>query len=118
MRDAAALPWTTVRAAWATFMHEVEEGRLSWSDSTQWALNRLSSSQVALASSSQQPAQQRKVCRYFNENKCSHEADRGQYRHICSFCFCSNKFNAHPEAKCMFKSRQGSKQADPRPAMA
>ena len=48
MRDAVSLPWPTVRAAWASSMHQVEEGHLSWTDSTQWAINRLSASQVLL----------------------------------------------------------------------
>ena len=45
MRDAVSLPLPTVRAAWASSMHQVEEGHLSWTDSTQWAINRLSASQ-------------------------------------------------------------------------
>ena len=49
MRDAVSLPWPAVRAAWASSMHQVEEGYLSWADATQWAINRLSTSQIALA---------------------------------------------------------------------
>ena len=41
MKDATSLPWQAVRSAWATSMHEVEEGQLTWGDATQWALNRL-----------------------------------------------------------------------------
>ena len=44
MKDATSLPWQDVRSAWATSMHEVEEGRLTWGDATQWALNCLSAS--------------------------------------------------------------------------
>ena len=32
-------------------MHDIEEGRLTWADSTQWAINRLSASQIAMANS-------------------------------------------------------------------
>ena len=48
MKDAVSLPFTAVKNAWACSMHELEEGNLSWADSTQWALNRLSASQVSL----------------------------------------------------------------------
>ena len=47
-KDAASLPWSTVRSAWAISMHEIEQGTLSWYDSTQWSINRLSSSQISL----------------------------------------------------------------------
>ena len=36
-RDATSLPWAMVRSPWATSMHEVEQGSLSWADTTQWA---------------------------------------------------------------------------------
>ena len=35
MKDATSLPWTAVRNAWATSMHDLEEGHLGWHDSTQ-----------------------------------------------------------------------------------
>ena len=41
LKDATSLPWQAVRSAWATSMHELEEGSLTWADATQWALNRL-----------------------------------------------------------------------------
>ena len=34
-KDAASLPWPTVRDAWAASMHSVEEGRLGWEDTNQ-----------------------------------------------------------------------------------
>ena len=49
MRDATSLPWPAVRGAWATSMHDLEEGHLGWQDTTQWSLNRLSSSQISMA---------------------------------------------------------------------
>ena len=51
MKDATSLPWTAVRNAWATSMHDLEEGHLGWNDSTQWAINRLSASQISMANS-------------------------------------------------------------------
>ena len=45
------MPWPAVRSAWAVSMTEVEEGRLTWDDTTQWALNRVSSSQIAVLNS-------------------------------------------------------------------
>ena len=49
LRDATSLPWQAVRDAWSHLMHDIEEGRLTWADSTQWAINRLSASQIAMA---------------------------------------------------------------------
>ena len=48
IRDATSLPWQAVHNAYAASMHEVEDGNLTWGDSTQWALNRLSASQIAI----------------------------------------------------------------------
>ena len=48
MRDAATLPWATVRNVYAVSMHEIEEGTLTWSNATQWSINRLSASQIAM----------------------------------------------------------------------
>ena len=42
MRDTTSLPWPAVRGAWATSMHDLEEGRLTWQDATQWSLSHLS----------------------------------------------------------------------------
>ena len=46
-------------------MHELEEGNLAWGDSTQWAFNRLSASQVSMINS--QSVSQKNLCKYFNE---------------------------------------------------
>ena len=40
LKDAVALPWPVVRLAWAVSMTDIEEGRLNWTDSMQWSLNR------------------------------------------------------------------------------
>ena len=111
MRDATSLPWPAVRAAWASSMHEFEDGILTWANSTQWAINRLSASQIALAqpqtstisSSSKQP------CRYYNDAACSHEGHHGPYAHICAFCYKQGKQFAHPEHKCNAKQRHSNK---------
>ena len=47
-RDATTLPWQAVKSAWATSMHEIEEGSLQWFNTTQWSLNRISTSQLAM----------------------------------------------------------------------
>ena len=49
LKDATSLPWPAVRAAYGTSRHEVELGNLSWGDQMQWAINRLSASQIAIA---------------------------------------------------------------------
>ena len=35
IRDAVAIPWAAVRAAWGIAMTQLEEGRLQWADQTQ-----------------------------------------------------------------------------------
>ena len=88
MRDASSLPWPAVREAYASSMHEVEEGRLAWSDSTQWALNRLSASQVALPNSRTLSQQNKeRTCKFYNEGVCSHEGHHGIYKHNCAHCW-------------------------------
>ena len=112
MRDATSLPWNAVRTAWASSMHEVEEGNLSWADSTQWAINRLSSSQIALAhtqTSAQQPAN-RRPCKFYNEGSCTHEGHHGNYQHFCNHCMKQGKNLQHPESKCNGKHRLASRQ--------
>ena len=111
LRDATSLPWQAVRGAWANFMHELEQGNLQWGDATQCALNRLSTSQIAMANSSHLNPQSttKKVCKYYNENSCSHEGNHGQYRHVCVFCARQGKSYTYPETSCHFKSRGGER---------
>ena len=111
LRDATSLPWQAVRGAWANSMHELEQGHLRWGDATQWALNRLSTSQIAMANSSHlnpQPTT-KKVCKYYNENCCSHKGNHGQYRHVCAFCTRQGKSYTHPETSCNIKARGGDR---------
>ena len=95
-------------------MHEVEEGLLTWRDAIQWALNRLSASQIAMAnanlmvSSGSEQFQHKKLCKYFNEGSCTHKSNHGNYRHNY-YCSCQGRQAAHPEVKCNFKSRSQDK---------
>ena len=99
MRDASSLPWTVVREAYASSMHEVEEGRLAWSDSTQWALNRLSASQGALMNSRTLSQQNKgRTCKFYNEGACNHEGHHG-YKHNCSHCWKQGRTHSHPSEK-------------------
>ena len=101
MRDATSLPWGAVRSAWASSMHSVEEGHLGWGDTTQWAINRLSSSQIAMASSqASQPQQSKRVCKYFNDGTYTHESHHGQYLHSAG----------HPEVRCNIKTKGPNRQ--------
>ena len=89
-------------------MREIEQGSLQWSDVTQWVLNRLSTSQIAMANASQissQTTTQKKICRYYNEGVCSHEGNHGQFKHVCAFCSRQGKNYTHPETKCQVKTR-------------
>ena len=107
-RDAASLPWPVVRKAWAVSIHEVEEGSLDWSRTTQWSLNRLSTSQLAMASGNN--TQPKKPCKFYNDGSCSHEGNHGNYLHVCSFCNKQGRNLGHQESRCMFKARAPSKQ--------
>ena len=89
-------------------MHELEEGPLTWADASQWVINRLSASQIAMANanitsatSHNNHAQQKKIFKYFNEGSCSHDNNHGNYRHICVFC--ANL--SDPESKCNLKKQ-------------
>ena len=102
MGDAASLPWSAVRSAWAVSMTDIEEGRLQWSDSLQWSLNRISNSQVAvLNSDSVNPSGLKtKICRFFNEGNCNNDNHHGVYRHFCNICYKQGFLLMHPEFKC------------------
>ena len=102
-------PLHQLRMPGLSSMHELEEGNLAWSDSTQWALNRLSASQVSLISSHSAPPSQKKLCKYFNEGSCTHEGHHGLYKHNCSFCGRQGRTSNHPESKCNFKSKKQEK---------
>ena len=108
LRDAVALPWPAIRAAWAVSMTEVEEGRLSWEDTTQWALNRVSASQIAVLNSQNiSNTSKVRVCKFFNEGSCYNDSHHGVYKHICLFCHKQGRFMHYPELKCTAKN--GSK---------
>ena len=77
MRDASSLPWAAVRGAWASSMHDREEGRLTWRDTTQWAINRLSNAQVAMLNSQAVSQTKGWVCRYYNEGARSFDGHHG-----------------------------------------
>ena len=111
MKDATSLPWTAVRNAWATSLHDLEEGHLAWDNSTQWAINRLRASQISMANSQvTHPTQPKKICKFFNEGVCSHDSSHGGYRHCCSFCDKQGKNFNHPEIKCMNKNKTKDRQ--------
>ena len=77
---ATSLPRTAVRSAWA--MHDLEEGNLHWSIATQWSLNRISATQISMASNQvTQRIQNKNICKFYNKGTCSHDASHGQYRH-------------------------------------
>ena len=112
MRDATSLPWPTVRNAYAVTMHDIEEGTLTWSNATQWSINRLSASQIAMntqssinMNSTSNQMNQKRICCYYNDGLCTHDSHHGQYRHHCNFCARNGRTNSHPETKCHFKAR-------------
>ena len=106
MKDAVTLPWPAVRSAWAVSMSDIEEGRLGWADSTQWALNRISNSQLAVLNSHTVNAggQRTKICRFYNEGNCNHEGHHGMYKHFCAYCQKLGRSLMHPELRCMSRT--------------
>ena len=108
LKDATSLPWQAVKSAWATSMHEIEEGSLTWVDAIQWSLNRLCASQIAMAnvniaSNNASQLNQRKTCKFFTEGACSHDSHHGNYKHFCAFCSHQGRYLVHSEVKCHFK---------------
>ena len=96
LKDAASLPWTTVRAASMT--------QVSRANETQWSLNRIGASQVAILNGQSVTSQQKvRVCKYYNEGTCVQEFNHGSYKHICSACFKNGCSLQHPEIKCTVK---------------
>ena len=112
IRDAVSLPWPVVRSAWAVSMTDVEEGRLSWGDSMQWSLNRISNSQLAMHNTQSVAGSGPKVriCRYFNEGTCTSETHHGTYKHFCSHCYKQGRSLVHPEMKCFHRSATSSQE--------
>ena len=108
MRDAISLPWHAVRAAYAHSMHEVEEGRLVWSDKMQWSVNRLSATQSAMVNTQVVQPRPRtatnptelRICRYHIEGNCTHNQDHGNYRHVCIPCYRARRPAWHREEAC------------------
>ena len=100
LRDVTSLPWQAVWSAWGNSMHKIEQGSLQWAEAMQWALNRLSTSQIAMANasqiSSQTTARSKKVYKFYNEGVCSHEGNHGQFKHICAFCARQGRNYVHP----------------------
>ena len=86
-------------------MTQVEEGRLSWANDTQWALNKIGMSQVAVFNSQSVTNQQKvRICCYFNEGSYVHDFNHGNYKHICSHCYKQGHSLPHPEMKCNLKT--------------
>ena len=77
------MPWplAAVRAAWAVSMTEVEEGRICWDDTTQWSLNRVSSSQIVVLNSQNlnTATSKTRVCNFFNDGSCNSDSHISAY---------------------------------------
>ena len=102
-RDAVSIPWPAVCGAWALSMTQVEEGQLKWPDTTQWALNRINSLQVAVLDLSSVSNTRTRICKFYNEESCAKESHHGQSRHFCAVCYRQGKSLSHPESKCTSK---------------
>ena len=67
-------------------MTQVEEGRLQWSDHTQWSLNRINSSQITVLDGQavENTSQKTVLCKFSSAGLCSHNYYHGAFRHFCS----------------------------------
>ena len=120
-QDAVDVSWEVARGANSVVLQEIEQGRLTWSDSEKLQCNRALYTQHAQVSSSGFSSAgsdfthdkgenavsggRKTICRYYNNGKCAQDSDhkvRGTlYRHICSYCFKTYKKSVgHPENKC------------------
>ena len=115
IKDAVALPWPIVRSAWAVSMRDIEEGKLSWTDSMQWSLNRISNSQLAMHNTQSvvTSAPKARICRYFNEGTCTSEGHHGTYKHFCAHCYKQGRSLGHPEIKCFNRSSTANQELRP-----
>ena len=106
MRDDVSLPWPVVRSAWAVSMTDIEEGRLGWTNSMQWSLNRISNSQLAMHNTQSvvTSAPNVRICHYFNEGTCTSEGHHGTYKHFCAHCYKQGRSLGNPEVKCFNRS--------------
>ena len=115
MKDAAHLPWHAVRDAYASSMHDIEEGTLQWSDTIQWSINRLGASRTAYPGSvqlvhrrartptaSDSSNSSTRLCTHYIEGKCRRQGDHGIYRHPCLSCYRAGRPDSHPETDCQF----------------
>ena len=110
MKDAVSLPWAAVRSAWAVSMTDIEEGRLGWADSTQWSINRISNSQLAMHNVQTIASSGNKVriCCFFNEGTCNSQGHHGTYKHFCAHCFKLRRSLGHPETRCFSRNANGN----------
>ena len=83
MNEESSLLRHAVRSAWASFMHEMEEGKLTWRDTTQCALNRLNNAQVAMNNSQVSSHGKACACMYYNEGICTCKYHHGICKHVC-----------------------------------
>ena len=123
-QDAVDVNWEVARGANAVILQEIEQGRLTWSDSDKLQRTRAlytQRAQVSRAAASSVPnythnksenavsGGRKTICRYFNTDKCAqgsdHKVKGTLYRHICSYCFKTYKKSVgHPETKCGAKN--------------
>ena len=123
MKDAAHLPWHAVREAYASSMHDIEEGTLQWSDTIQWSINRLGASRAAYPSSVQvvnprakTPTPQdstTRICTHYIQGKCRRQGDHGIYRHPCVLCYRAGRPDSHLEVDCQFLQNMHTNQRQP-----
>ena len=85
IRDAVAIIWLALRAAWEVSMTQLEEGYLHWSNHTQWLLNRTNSFQIAVLSGQVVGISSHRtwLCRFYNEGSCSRKCHHGAHCHFC-----------------------------------
>ena len=118
-QDAVDVNWEVARGANAVILQEIEQGRLTWSDSEKLNRTRTLYTQRAQVTNNNVnvtynggedavSTRTKIVCHYYNIGRCNkennHVTSGTTYRHICSHCFkVSKKAVEHPEHKCNVK---------------
>ena len=112
MEDSTLLGWASVRAFHGTLLQMFEQGRLTWSDTSQIQLLRQKHALSVFKPGTQDTqngdghASGPLFCLPFQEDKCSYTSDhatnRGFDKHVCAFCQKTVK-RKYPHSETQYK---------------
>ena len=65
----------------------------------------------------QNQQQKSRICKYFSEGTCTHDANHGKYRHVCNFCAKQGRNLSHSEHKHNFKAKSRDNKGKQEPGL-